>query len=269
MSKPIISFALPSENTEYYQRHPSIPEKVWNEAKPHFLPNDHPIKAQLDALFSYDRLLDSTENFIRSGFQIINPTRELKVATHPALEGYIIKFYLDTHNNYLRFLKLKLEDDYVSELRLWLLRVVGAQRMQSILDQHQYNHIIKVSKAWIYPLPVSPAAKGSFPKYFILVESDMNIVDDAENERRYREEMSPELLQAFFTVLKQSGFYDSVYIDNNPFSEDGKIAFVDTEEYDRKPVPFEELLPYFSLEMQIYWKQLILESYLSLLSLAL
>ena len=244
-----------------YQRHPTIPEEVWKEAKPHFLPENHPIKKNLDRLFGQSRLLDSLQALRDAGFNILNADSELDVAFHPELSGYAIKFYLDSEDNQPYFNKLKLQDHYISEVRLWLLRIAGADRIQRILDSHDYNKIMKVSKQWIYPLPLEPKAAGPFPKYFIFVEEDMKIVDDAENMRRYRDEMTFDLLKAFYTVLNESGFYDSVYIDNNPFSYDDRIAFVDTEEYDRKPVPFEKVLKWLSPEMQRHWKELICEKH--------
>jgi hypothetical protein len=247
----------PVAEESFYPRDPSIPNEIWNEAKPYFLPEDHPIKKNLDRLFEQSRLLDSLEVLRDAGFKILNANSELDVAFHPDLSGYVIKFYLDGEDNRPYFNKLKLQDRYISEVRLWLLRIGGAKRIQQIIDSHHYTGIMKVSKQWIYPLPLEPKATGPFPKYFIYVEEDMKVVDDVENKRRYREEMNPYLLKAFFTVLKKSRFYDSVYIDNNPFSTDGRIAFVDTEEYDRKPVPFEKVLKWLSPEMQIYWKELM------------
>lgn len=240
-----------------YQRSPAIPEEVWNEAKSYFLPEDHPIKKRLDDLFGRNRLLNSLETMQQANFRILNTSSELDVAIHPEIPQYVIKFYLDDHDNQPRFTKLQLLDCYVSEVRLWLLRIEGTKRIQKILDTYNYNTIMKVPKEWIYPLPLTPQATGPFPKYFILIEENMHIVDDKENIRKYQEEMTPFLLKAFYNVLKEGKFYDSVYIDNNPFSRDGKIAFTDTEEYDRKPVLFEKILPYLSLEMQMYWKTLI------------
>lgn len=251
-------FAIPfSCSASNYQQHPSIPHEIWEEAKPYFLPEDHPIKQRLDFLFSQTRLLDSYENLEKNGFRILNANCELDVAVHPDLNGYVIKFYLDSNDNTAYFKKLKLEDTYISEVRLWLLRMAGVNRVQKIIDAHHYHDKIKVPKKWIYPLPLNPEATGPFPKHFILVAEDMQIVNDEENKKCYREEMSPDLLKAFYTVLKEGGFYDSVYIDNNPFCKDGKIAFLDTEEYDRKPVPFVKLLPNLSLANQIFLQQLM------------
>ncbi|WP_154017777.1 hypothetical protein [Candidatus Protochlamydia phocaeensis] len=255
-----------AQEKESYQKPPHVPENVWNEAKPYFLPEDHPIKKRLDLLFGHARLLNSLDTMRQAGFRIIEAESELDVAFHPDLPNYVIKFYLDDHDNQPRFAKLKLSDPYISEVRLWLLRIEGAKRIQKILDAHHYNAIMKVPKEWIYPLPLKPEATGPFPKYFILVEEDMHIVDNQENIRKYREDMTPALLKAFYTVLKEGHLYDSVYIDNNPFSYDGRIAFVDTEEYDRKPVPFEKILPYLSPDMQNYWRTLMREDQLQSLS---
>lgn len=235
---------------DLYIKHPSIPQEIWDEAKPYFLPDGHPIKEKIDALFEKKRLINSQELLKNEGFLFLKAKEELHVAIHPKLEGYVLKFYLDIHDIKKRFIKLKLNDDYISELRLWLLRIKGRERIEEIINKYQLNQHIKVPQKWIYPLPLDPAPTGPFPKYFLLVEENMATVDREENERCYLEEMTADLLRAFYLILREGIFYDSIYIDNNPFCKDGKIAFVDTEEYDRKPVLYEKLLPYLTTENQ-------------------
>lgn len=236
-----------------------IPQNLSVAISPYLLKQDHPIKEKLDQLFSKERLLDSFKAMQTAGFEILKTNSELNVAKHPELPGYVFKFYLDSHDNEPRFKKLKLKEDFISENSLWLLRINGAIRVQKIIDEYRFERYFKVSKGWIYELPKYPKATGPYPKHSIFVEKDMGIVSDLENEACYRQKFDKKLLKAFYTLLKESGLYDSVYIDNNPFCRDGKIAFVDTEEYDRKPIPYEKLLPFFSPEMQIFWKCLIKE----------
>lgn len=228
---------------------------------PYLIREDHPIKGKLDQLFSKKRLLDSFEAMETAGFEILKTNSELNVARHPELPGVIFKFYLDSHDNEPRFKKLKLKEEFISENSLWLLRINGSNRVQKIIDEHRFEKYFKVSKGLIYLLPEDPKAIGPYPKSSIFIEKDMDILSDPENEACYRQKFNRELLEAFHILLKESGLYDSVYIDNNPFCRDGKIAFVDTEEYDRKPIPYEKLLPFFSPEMQTFWKCLIKEPY--------
>lgn len=236
-----------------------IPENLSKRINPYLLKEDHPIKRKLDLLFSKTRLLDSFEAMEKAGFEILKTNSELNVAKHPDIPGYVFKFYLDSHDNEPRFQKLKLKEDFISENSLWLLRIHGSKRVQKIIEDYHFEKYFKVSRGWIYKLPKDPKASGPYPKHSIFIEKDMGILSDPENEACYRQISDKELLKAFYILLKESGLYDSVYIDNNPFCKDGKIAFVDTEEYDRKPIPYEKLLPFFSPEMQIFWKCLIKE----------
>ena len=104
-------------------------------------------------------------------------------------------------------------------------------------------------------------APGIYPKYFVLVAQDMGLIGPDANAYKWKHSMTPDYLDPLFVLLTEHRMVDSVYIDNIPFSYDGKIAFVDTEHVDipphHYPLKLDLLLAHLSSKMQAYWKSLI------------
>lgn len=71
--------------------------------------------------------------------------------------------------------------------------------------------------------------------------------------------MNKEKLEALYTMLSENLLIDSTFIDNIPFSKDGRIAFIDTEHYNStlKEVCYEMVGAQLSPNMQEHWNQLI------------
>ena len=72
----------------------------------------------------------------------------------------------------------------------------------------------------------------------------------------HSEKVSKELLKNLFQLLDELGLHDCTSIDNIPFSLDGRIAFIDTQTFNKWPIDFSELTHFLSNEMKTYWNQL-------------
>lgn len=66
-----------------------------------------------------------------------------------------------------------------------------------------------------------------------------------------------ELLSALYDVLEITGLKDCAKPANIPFSQDGRIAFVDTQSWKEWPVDYNKLTDYLSPDLQVYWKNKI------------
>jgi hypothetical protein len=211
----------------------------------YLMSDKHAAKKTLDAIFSPTYVLASQETLKEAGFLMHKPRdpRQLIAAKHPFLPGYLIKVFLDTHS------------EVQNEGMFWIDRIIGARLIQRSIDEHHYNHLMKVPQKWIYALP-NPGRR----KYVLVVEN-MNLLSPAKNQERYQKKIDKEHLDALYTILTENLLIDSVYIDNIPFCTDGKIAFVDTEHFQTmvKPLLLGKLLPKLSKEMQEYWKTLMRE----------
>lgn len=238
-----------SREYQKYVRSPSVSEEFWNSLEPYFLPEIHPVKAILDEIFSKSRVLKSKQSMKKAGFDLLkHPQREMIIARHPKLSGYLVKVYLDKNE--------------IKEYNWWKRRIDGVLQIQGCIDRHQYNSMIKTPKKWIYPLPPDPAPKESdkvFPKYFILVVEDMNILTRKQNLDAYKTQMTPQLLEAIYVILTENALADSIFAPNIPFCHDGKIAVLDTEHFNKfkDPLKLWKLARYLSPEMHALWDQII------------
>lgn len=242
------SYSQGAYETSSYVRSPEINEELWNTLTPYFLPAHFPEKAILDAIFSERRVLSSLKSLTKSGFVIIsNPKNKTIVAKHPYLKDYLVKVYLDSMDSL---------DWY-----WWKKRVDGANLIQRAINAHGYWDIMKTPKKWIYPLPPTPRAKegAPYPKHFILLVEEMDVLSDKKNREAYKKKMTPTILDALYTLIMDNLLIDSVYADNVPFCKDGKLAFIDTEHTQDTSlqVPITLVAQFLSSEMHLYWEQLI------------
>ena len=229
-----------------YQRN-RIDPVSWEMAEPFLIPEDHPIKGKLDAIFSKTRATTSIETFKKAGFEYL-PLRKwdnVIVAWHPKLKGHLVKVYLDDQIG-------------IPDLHALIQRIYGAEKIRAAINEFGYQKMLKVPRKWLYPLPDLPESlPGLQRKQFILVAEDMHLVSGYENELLWKNSVSKTTLKALFHLLESLGLKDSVYITNIPFSVDGKIAFIDTEHHGKWPVEHPKLLHFLSKKKQKYWSELI------------
>ncbi len=221
---------------------------VWDEITPYLLPENHPIKCNLDAIFSRKRPLLSIETMKKAGFANPKPRKftHLIVTSHPDLSGYIIKAYLHAQ----RPVKRKPEHYF------WMLRIKGAQAIREEIAARGWEDIFAVPKKWIYVLPPDPSLPSEYSqKYFILVEEDMRLCSSEKNLQKWKQ-ADRQLLGKVYVLLEHLGLHDCAKPDNIPFSLSGKIAFIDTQTFNEWPVAFEKMGRYLSPEMKEYWNEL-------------
>lgn len=224
-----------------------ISQKTWEAVGPYLLPYEHPARAFLDKICKKKRILASENALLKAGFHIIYKqlNQGLVVARHPYLRGYLLKMYLDRSPR--------------KEWSLFVLRAKGAKIIQGLLDKYSYNDYMKVPQKWIYPVTVKKrpkASEGIFPKDFILIVEDMQLVSKKFDEDFYMNGISLVHVKALHKIIGKGGLSDS-HIGNIPVSIDSKIAFIDTEYVHSWPVHFDWLTKYFSPTNQSYWLKLI------------
>lgn len=230
-----------------YVRNPHVPPDVWDHLTPYFLPENHPLRAKLDKLFS-TRITINVDTLRAAGFE---KPRQMKytsivVGKHKMLKGYLLKMLTDENPD---------TTDWVQ----WKKRIHGASIIKRAIEQHGYERMFKVPQKWIYPLPADPSPGPEyFRKNFILVVEDMRILKKWTNLEEWMNlEMTPEKLEALYVLITELGLDDSVYPWNVPFRKDGYLAFVDTERFHRWPVPYDNLLRYVAADMQKFWRELV------------
>lgn len=249
----IILCTFPIEAAYYRPSH--VSKKRWEEVKPYFLPENHPIKRKLDVLFSQKkRILLNKRSLKKAGFSnpVPQETTRVIVTTHPSLPGYIIKTHLDAQK----------ARKNLPEEHFWKLRIQGISLIRKLVAEKGWSETFALPKKWIYPLPSKPAPPSAFQRIdFILVEEDMRLLERKVNENKWKSKtVDQELLGKVYTILEELGLSDCAKPDNIPFTIEGKIAFIDTQSFHDWPVRYFRLNPYLSLKSKKEWKQLIRHS---------
>ena len=224
--------------------------QVKSAVAPYLMPASHPIKPLLDTLFVSSRVILNLDTLREAGFTKAKPRKftKLIVTTHPAFPGYIFKLYLDAQ----RFHKNLPEHHY------WVLRVKGAQKVQDEITKRGLGGQFKVPQKWIYEIPqIHMSSSGYYTKTYILVEEDMNLMTSHDNEKTWASSyVTTTLLDDLYSILENVGLYDCAKTHNIPFSQDGRIAFIDTQTWGSRHVAYQFLTPYLSKPNQAYWKSL-------------
>ena len=230
-----------------YAFNPYVDPNTWELLKPYFLPIDHPMKPALDEIFHNNRLVSNRESFINGGFLLFPPKGEgnLVVGRHEQLPGYLVKAYFDHQHN--------------CEWDNFYNRITGANSIRGSIAKHGFEHLFKVPEKWIYPLPPepSPLAEGEvFRKNFVLVVENMNVLSHHSSKKIFLSKITPDMLDALFTIVTEEGLIDSVFSGNIPFNRAGQMNFIDTEHHHKWPVPYHHLIRYLNPDMQAYWQHL-------------
>lgn len=230
-----------------YTKSPYIDSQLWQELESYFLPEDHPIKPNLDTIFSASRVSFSSDTLKKAHFHFkkSRTPRNLIAAKHSKLKGYIVKLFTD-------------DQGVCEEWQNWIKRIHGANAIRNAITRHKAEHLLKVPQKWIYPLPVEPSPPpGSHRTHFILIVEDMRILKLSSSLAFWRSiAVDQPLLGALHCIIQEEGLFDSIYPVNIPFCKDRRVAFIDTEHAQEWPIRFYELSPYLRREMQIYWDQL-------------
>lgn len=241
------------ELSQEYLKPQSISLETWNAAKPYFFPSNHPLKKKLDLIFHSTRATASSKALKEAFFKIEqDKEQDLIVAKHPLLKGYVIKLYYDDY-------KLPNLSGVPGDAQYWINRVIGAERVRKSIQNRHLEDLFTVPRKWLYPLPDVPKTDQPYPKQFILVSEDMDLVSHKKNEEMYRTVMTLRQLEGLYFIMRDAHLWDSIWIDNNIYTQDGKIAFIDTEEFDTRAIEFDKMTSAFSFEMQSVWIKLLKE----------
>jgi hypothetical protein len=228
-----------------------VTEELLKEIYAYLIPDNLEIKHQLDKMFKANRAILNPKALIKAGFTKAKPRKftRIIVTTHKHFPGYIFKIYLDAQ---------RYKSDEPEQI-VFLNRVKGALAITKFIADNNLQDFFKVPKKWIYLVPGKPIPSKDFQyKNFILVEEDMHLLDKEANALAWKSyKVTKELLVGLYQILKEIGLRDCAKIDNIPFSEDGKVAFIDTQSYGYKSVPFKRLKKALSSEMQEFWDSLI------------
>lgn len=171
-----------------------------------------PFVPVLEDLLTDPEMFSSLDTFRAAGFHLVDHA-ETKIMTgsHRRLRGYLIKKYSNARSG-------------EKQVRNYMHRIEGARLLRSFIAEHGFQHVVAPQK-FLYEL--APA----FPERYLVIAEELDLVSRDDTERAYEnldEEQAGELavILYYFRGLNSTAA-------NLPFTEDGKIAFIDTERWHR------------------------------------
>ncbi|HSX22550.1 MAG TPA: hypothetical protein VLE97_07240 [Gaiellaceae bacterium] len=174
-----------------------------------------PTALPLETLFTDPSMFDSRKAWRRAGFDVFDPSKdtEVMVAAHPSAPGYLFKKYTD--------------DVSTTEQRNnYAARIEGAGRLRRFIEREQLANIV-VPHKYLHELPKEIFGKKSL----LLVVERLNLVGRDASEDRYKNITEPVLRELLRVIVKFRGLDSNS--KNIQFTEGGKIAFIDLENWDQ------------------------------------
>lgn len=174
-----------------------------------------PTSLNLNAWFTDPAMFRSRKAWRRAGFDVLDAQKdtECMVAAHPSAPGYLFKKY---------------PDDFRSQREQrenFSARLEGSRRLGRFIDKHGLRHVI-APKKHVHHLPRSFGSNTQ-----VLVVERLDIVGTSKTERCFHDISEP-VLRELITVLIAYRGLDS-NSKNVQFTRDGRIAFVDLENWQR------------------------------------
>jgi hypothetical protein len=230
---------------------PYIPSKIKKQLRPYLIPQKHPMKGKLDAIFLEKRATANEQTFTEAGFKTFSIGKRsfVYVAKHPLLPHHIVKAYLDNDNR----------KKYGKESWEWLVkRCQGAEKIRNVIKKKGFKHFVVADK-WIYPLPAHPSPppleEGYVRHHAILIAKNMNLAPKKENYRAWRTKITREHLDELYVIISRAKG-SSYRPDNIALTKEGLFAFIDTE-YPAKGPDYKSIRLYLNREMRKYWDKLV------------
>ena len=173
--------------------------------------------SDIEKLFVDPKMFDSRSRWQKAGFQVFERRGETKmmVASHGTVNGYLFKKYAN-------------DVDWEKQRLNYETRITGAEKLRAIIVQRGLRRIAVPHKR-IFELPNFGTKRE--PSYVLVVEH-LRILDTDASEAAYGR-IDDELLEQLCIALVALPGLDSSVM-NLPFTENGGIAFIDTEHWYRR-----------------------------------
>ena len=167
------------------------------------------------ALFVDPRMFDSRAAWTAAGFAVVAPGKvtECMAASHPSAPGYLFKKYANDVP------RKKQNENYEA-------RIEGAAKLARFIKKKGLRHVVVPQKS----LRDLPRAFG--PSSRLLVVERLDVLGPDESVLRYRDIAEPVLREILTVFAKFEGLDSNA--KNIPFLRDGRVAFVDLENWERR-----------------------------------
>jgi len=169
-----------------------------------------PILPLMGELFTDPKMFESYGRFEKAGFSLVEHSpNKILTGSHKRVRGYLFKKY----NN---------DKPGKKQLRNYMHRVEGARFLRTFIAEHGFSRVV-APKKWLYELPTA------FPERYLVIAEKVDLVSRDATERAYAR-IGKEQAGELATILYYFRGLNST-AQNLPYTEDGKIAFIDTERW--------------------------------------
>lgn len=170
-------------------------------------------------LFDDPGMFDSPDDWADAGFDLLRASdNKICVASHKSVDGYLFKKYVASGKR----------DALEDQLKNYQTRVEGARRLRALVADKDLRHVA-VPRKWLRALPAGFGSRKQ-PSHVLVVER-LGILDEGESAREYGR-IDEDVLHDLCVTLHAFRGLDST-LKNVPFTSDGRIAFIDTEHWER------------------------------------
>jgi len=169
-----------------------------------------PFISVLEELFTDSKMFESYNRFCSSGFQLADHAEtKIMAGSHKRLRGYLIKKYSN-------------DKPGKKQLRSYMHRIEGARLLRTFIAEQDFQHVV-APKKFLYELP------SSFPERYLVIAEKFDLLTRNETDRAYSK-IDKDQAQELAVILYYFRGLNST-AENLPFTEEGKIAFIDTERW--------------------------------------
>ena len=169
-----------------------------------------PIASQLSRLFTNAKMFNSMHAFQKAGFKlIVHAPHKIMSGSHKSARGFLFKKY----NN---------DRAGKKQIKNYMRRIEGARLLRNFIAERGFQHVVAPRK-WLYELP------ADFAERYLLVADKLDLLSDDETRRKYAR-IGKGAMHELATVLFYFRGLNS-WTKNLPFTDDGQIAFIDTERW--------------------------------------
>jgi len=169
-----------------------------------------PIFALMGELFTDPKTFESYGRFEKAGFSLVDHApHKIMTGSHKRARGYFFKKYDN-------------DKPGKKQLRNYMHRVEGSRLIRAFIAERGFSRVVAPRK-WLYELP------SSFPERYLVVAEKVDLVSRSDTERAYGR-IGSEQMRELATILYHFRGLNSTAA-NLPYTEDGRIAFIDTERW--------------------------------------
>ena len=192
-----------------------------------------PIFSMLADLFTDADMFRSFDHFSSAGFTLVpHAPHKIMAGRHKRAKGYLFKKFDNGRPG-------------KTQLRNYMHRIEGSRLLRTFIDDHGFSRVT-APKKWLYELP------DSFPARYLIVAEAVDLIPRLDTEAAYHR-IGKKQMQELATILYYFRGLSSTP-SNLPFTEDGKIAFIDTERWDHDKDFLEKVGDRISREREVLAK---------------